>query len=295
MSERDALLAAIRGAPDDDTPRLVWADWHEDRGRPLYAEFVRAQVELARLPQVRALRLRYRPDASDGPTVTFRTKAAVDEVGEEVDLHYDSGQTRTIVVTLVSERVDRRSRVVGGLVLQDNLKANRDRVRRRELRARTWDLWRTGEVTAEAVPSQLAVADVGLEYRPPLRAVVSRGLVSTLAVSVMDDDEWVRDVCRSHPVRRIVLVGSWDLVEDRVEAGYLPDDVPLDFRLWARDGRETFVSEMEDGQLLALLTACERPPGYLASLSPRRGGTIYLLRKEAERRGLLSRTGVPRE
>jgi len=27
MSEADALLAAIRQTPDDDAPRLIYADW----------------------------------------------------------------------------------------------------------------------------------------------------------------------------------------------------------------------------------------------------------------------------
>jgi uncharacterized protein (TIGR02996 family) len=51
-----SFLAAIRQAPDDDTPRLVYADWLEDgagldspTSHPVErAEFIRVQVELAR-------------------------------------------------------------------------------------------------------------------------------------------------------------------------------------------------------------------------------------------------------
>jgi uncharacterized protein (TIGR02996 family) len=53
MSERRALLEAIRAAPEDDAPRLVYADWLEehaegdaDRDR---AEFIRVQCARARL------------------------------------------------------------------------------------------------------------------------------------------------------------------------------------------------------------------------------------------------------
>lgn len=53
MTEHGAFLAAIRDAPDDDLPRLIYADWLEERGDS-YAqqrgEFIRAQCELARLP-----------------------------------------------------------------------------------------------------------------------------------------------------------------------------------------------------------------------------------------------------
>jgi uncharacterized protein (TIGR02996 family) len=46
-----ALLAACKEEPDEDTPRLVLADWLEDHGQPHRAELVRVQVELARLPE----------------------------------------------------------------------------------------------------------------------------------------------------------------------------------------------------------------------------------------------------
>src|SRR5262249_45696762 len=45
-----ALAAAIVAEPDDDLPRLAYADWCEEDGDPEYAEFIRAQCALARLP-----------------------------------------------------------------------------------------------------------------------------------------------------------------------------------------------------------------------------------------------------
>lgn len=47
--EYAALLRAIGAAPDDDTPRLVAADWLDEHGDADRAAFIRAQVELARL------------------------------------------------------------------------------------------------------------------------------------------------------------------------------------------------------------------------------------------------------
>ena len=44
-----ALLEAIRADPDDDTVRLALADWYEENGDPARAEFIRVQVELARV------------------------------------------------------------------------------------------------------------------------------------------------------------------------------------------------------------------------------------------------------
>ena len=46
----DAFMRAIRAAPDDDAPRLVYADWLEENGDPMRAEFIRVQCTRARLP-----------------------------------------------------------------------------------------------------------------------------------------------------------------------------------------------------------------------------------------------------
>jgi uncharacterized protein (TIGR02996 family) len=49
MTHDDAFLQAILENPDDDGPRLVFADWLDDHGRPERAEFIRVQCELARM------------------------------------------------------------------------------------------------------------------------------------------------------------------------------------------------------------------------------------------------------
>jgi uncharacterized protein (TIGR02996 family) len=46
---KEAFLEAIRESPDDDTPRLVYADWLDEHGESDRAEFIRAQCALARL------------------------------------------------------------------------------------------------------------------------------------------------------------------------------------------------------------------------------------------------------
>jgi uncharacterized protein (TIGR02996 family) len=45
MTDGDALLAAVIAHPDDDTPRLVYADWLQENGQPERAEFIRLQIE----------------------------------------------------------------------------------------------------------------------------------------------------------------------------------------------------------------------------------------------------------
>jgi uncharacterized protein (TIGR02996 family) len=49
MSSAKGFLQDICDNPDDDTPRLVFADWLEDEGDPDRAEFIRAQVRLGEI------------------------------------------------------------------------------------------------------------------------------------------------------------------------------------------------------------------------------------------------------
>jgi uncharacterized protein (TIGR02996 family) len=52
VSDEAALLAAIRAHPDEDTPRLAYADWLDEQGgasNSARAEYIRLQIELARI------------------------------------------------------------------------------------------------------------------------------------------------------------------------------------------------------------------------------------------------------
>jgi uncharacterized protein (TIGR02996 family) len=44
MSTEQALYQSVLDAPDDDAPRLVFADWLEEHGQPERAEFIRVQL-----------------------------------------------------------------------------------------------------------------------------------------------------------------------------------------------------------------------------------------------------------
>src|SRR4051812_3894228 len=47
--EEEALIAAVCDDPDDDVPRLVYADWLDEHGRPEYAELIRVTVRVERV------------------------------------------------------------------------------------------------------------------------------------------------------------------------------------------------------------------------------------------------------
>jgi uncharacterized protein (TIGR02996 family) len=49
MDEREALIQTIIDNPEDDVPRLVYADWQEEHGQSAHAELIRVQCELSKL------------------------------------------------------------------------------------------------------------------------------------------------------------------------------------------------------------------------------------------------------
>jgi len=55
MTHDHAFLQAVLDEPDDDAPRLIYADWLEERGDPR-GEFIRVQCALERLPMGAAAR-----------------------------------------------------------------------------------------------------------------------------------------------------------------------------------------------------------------------------------------------
>lgn len=63
MTDRDALVAAILADPEDDLPRLIYADWCEEQGDLERAEFVRVQCELSAIDR--------RPERDPWPASRF--------------------------------------------------------------------------------------------------------------------------------------------------------------------------------------------------------------------------------
>lgn len=74
--EERSLLSAILATPDDDLPRLVYADWLEEHDDPLRAELIRLQCEI---------------DADPEPA-----QAAVDRAGEITERLIESGGVREL-------------------------------------------------------------------------------------------------------------------------------------------------------------------------------------------------------
>lgn len=74
--EQRALWAAIRAQPDDDTPRLVYADWLQENGDEARAEFIRLQCQIAQLPADRRTQRKVLPALEHRERVLCMTNRA---------------------------------------------------------------------------------------------------------------------------------------------------------------------------------------------------------------------------
>jgi uncharacterized protein (TIGR02996 family) len=88
------LLRAVVAVPADDVPRLVAADWLDEHGQPERAEFIRVQVELARLEAAgdgttaEAEALRRKERTFLGPMATYRALWALEACPELVRVEF---------------------------------------------------------------------------------------------------------------------------------------------------------------------------------------------------------------
>lgn len=83
MTEREALLAAVCADPDDDLPRLVYADWCDDHGEPDRAVLIRLGARRNAL--LRSLP----PDGSEDPQARDERRAIEARMGAIWTAHGD--------------------------------------------------------------------------------------------------------------------------------------------------------------------------------------------------------------
>jgi uncharacterized protein (TIGR02996 family) len=77
MTDGYALLRAIEAHPDDDTPRLVYADWLDEHGQPERADYLRAECALANAADKQSARAAKQRLAELHPAVDVNWRAAV--------------------------------------------------------------------------------------------------------------------------------------------------------------------------------------------------------------------------
>lgn len=110
MSERAAFISAILDNLDDDTPRLVFADWLQENGEEERAEFIRCQIEAARLPEVE------RRKSKPGVRALALEAIYAPAWRQRVGLHEQEGYFERGFLTGVSAFIDQMPTLVGQLL-----------------------------------------------------------------------------------------------------------------------------------------------------------------------------------
>jgi uncharacterized protein (TIGR02996 family) len=126
MSEEQSFLAALRDNPADDTTRLVYADWLDERGRAEHADYLRQLAGLVVvanlatcLRQLRDAGAEFDPDWRAAVASRFEIiYAGQSENWERVALRYLARQYRTNGVEIVAVRAA-PAVVADGMTLED--------------------------------------------------------------------------------------------------------------------------------------------------------------------------------
>jgi uncharacterized protein (TIGR02996 family) len=92
MSEQADLYRAVLANPEDDAPRLIYADWLDEHGQPERAEFVRVQCATERIPPRTA---RWRPLNDRAQELEREWRA--DWTGRAKEMVYDARLRRGFV------------------------------------------------------------------------------------------------------------------------------------------------------------------------------------------------------
>jgi uncharacterized protein (TIGR02996 family) len=87
LAEHEGFLRAIFDAPDDDLPRLVYADFLEENGEPERAALIRVQCELAAL--------RRRSEPVEGHELRTRERELLDRLHPELELIHWTPEEQT--------------------------------------------------------------------------------------------------------------------------------------------------------------------------------------------------------
>lgn len=113
----EKLLRAILERPEDDTPRLVYADWLVDNGQPERGEFVRVQLELAKLgPPHVVMTEPCHPDRRYGPDY-FTLTGGEDAGGSKLIMQVEVG-SRVDILHPIGIRSNKRLKPMHGLRVQ---------------------------------------------------------------------------------------------------------------------------------------------------------------------------------
>lgn len=217
MTERDALLRAVLADPADDTVRLAFADWLDENGESERAEFIRVQVELAKLESIDLGEVNPigPPTPSDLHTLIVQSNRVTDQALHHTVRYCDQGTTVPQFGKIVSisgeyvglPRPDRVAVTVARLSGWEGLP------REKELRKRERELLAAGNAKQwlgalnGLRPWWSEMKGCGWQVLPDgaVYAEFTRGFVSRVTLTQADFLRHAGGIFAAHPVTAVTL------------------------------------------------------------------------------------------
>lgn len=205
--DRAEFLKAILRIPDDDTARLIFADWLADHGEADRGEFIRVQVELSKTCRCGGsgyvfFRAEYDPKGADVPPDGYVEPCPECNPGDLRDVPCPSVREIHTALAALVRLAEREARLFNA----DWLPHCGGQLRQ----------WWFGSVPPGGVIDR------------PFCFVVSRGFVSAVTTSAADWFAHAGDITPREPVRRVNLTTMPLLNNRRTERGdddmWFPDD-----------------------------------------------------------------------
>lgn len=174
---RDSLYATILESPDDDAPRLIYADWCDENDVEGHGEFIRVQVELANLIR-------------SGP------KQWLDDIDKAIDAN-DHAQIewRSKVFPLRQRERDLWS-----------FKIFKDRSGIERFSPDFWFAYDKNGGWNIAFGMNRCFVNFDLQNEPDIRIDVERGFPSILACTLNQWLEYGKEIVRRFPIARVKVM-----------------------------------------------------------------------------------------
>ena len=211
MTDRERLLRAILDNPEEDTPRLMYAD-EVEADQPHRAEFIRVACELARTPETVETVEDWPVEVVDGDTVRLAGAGfGADFVAGENVTYSLRGDTLTTTRRAVNPEYkrlcDRRNELCGPANCRLGAWLDGDPLP--AVSGHTGVSWRVME---------------GGGTRSFIRVEFRRGFVERVTCS---GDDWARhgdDILAAHPVRKVTLTSAVPFEDLDAIHGWMTDD-----------------------------------------------------------------------
>lgn len=211
MNDREAFMRTIIDEPDEDTPRLVFADWLQENGDEDRANLIRMQCELARKP-FNILVVKEAPSVGPGSWTNFyKDPNTKFKIGELVLIRRQYPMTELFVGRIKDCALE--TGVIRVDFVEDKHGWIPQYARRKRMKRDVFSLldnnlsrWRYEYSLLNLTSDFVDVVKLEPTFRFGIdKDCFSRGMIETVACRYSDWYEYGEDLVCLHPLRKVII------------------------------------------------------------------------------------------